>query len=275
MRNILLPTDFSENARNTIEYAFGMFGDKKNVSYILLNVYTEPHSSADMLFSIKDLLEKESKRGLKDEHDYLSNKFPNSSLKIEQHSEYGNLLSIINHMVKTKNIDYVVMGTKGASGIKKVLMGSNTADVVKNVDSTILVIPENSNYKPSFRIAFTTDYKKLKNKYVLDPLVELAKKHQSELLVVNIHPEEPIIDTKKTVESIELHHKLENIPHHFYESEHKNFTKGLDYFIQQHKIDLLVMIARQHRFFERLFHNSITEQMSMFTNIPLLVSHEK
>lgn len=242
MKRIILPTDFSENARNAIEYAFGMFG-YKDVTYILLNVYTEIHLSSDILFSIRDLLENESNRRLKDESDYLKNKFSHDSLKIEQHSEYGDLSPVINHMVTTENIDYVVMGAKGDSGIKKVLLGSNAADVVKNVASTILVIPENSKFKPPLHVAYATNYKELSNEHILEPLLRLTKQHQSELIILNIHPEEPIIDTQKTVRSI-IHHKSENIPHHFHELEHNDITEGLDRFIKKHKIDLLVMIAK-------------------------------
>ena len=56
MRTILLPTDFSVNAQKAVDYALSVFGTE-DVNYILLNVYSEPHTSADMLVSIVDLLE--------------------------------------------------------------------------------------------------------------------------------------------------------------------------------------------------------------------------
>lgn len=62
MKKILLPTDFSNNARNAAEYAIEMFG-YNDVEYILLNTYTEIFITTDVLISIIKLLKKELKEG--------------------------------------------------------------------------------------------------------------------------------------------------------------------------------------------------------------------
>jgi nucleotide-binding universal stress UspA family protein len=273
MKRIILPTDFSSNARNAMEYAIGMYS-YENVEYILLNVFTEPHSSTDMLVSVRDLLEKTSFLGLKNEYEKLNKKFYRSSLNIKQHSECGELSNIINRIVKEEAIDFVVMGTKGASGLQKVFLGSNTSDVVKNVKCPVLAIPENAEFTPPFRIALATDYEELENQYLLNPLIELASQYQSELMIMNINTEGKMIDVKHAVEGIQLDHALERIPHRFYGSDNDDVVEGIDYFIHEHKIDMLAMIARKHHFYEHLFHSSVTEEMAMLTDIPLLILHE-
>lgn len=275
MKKIVLPTDFSENAKNAIEYAIAMFS-YDNVEYILLNVYSEPHSSTDMLVSVKDLLEKTSRKSLKEEYEYFNNKFSQNLLNMRQHSECGELSDVINNLVETENIDFVVMGTKGATGLQKILVGSNTHDVVNKAKCPVLAIPEKIKYTPPYRIAFATDYEELENKYVLHPLAELANQYRSKLMIVNIYNiGENIINVEQAAEGIQLHYMLKNIPHQFFGISHKNIATGIDQFVHKHKVDLLAMIARQHNFFNRLFHDSTTKQLAMLTDIPLLVLHEK
>ena len=129
MKKILIPTDFSANARNAMEYAISMFS-YDNVEYTLLNVYAEPDTGSDVLVSISDLLLKESKKGLKKEYDYLRRKFTTNSLTIKQRSEYGWFASTVHKITEEEDFDFVVIGTKGASGLRKFLIGSNTGDIV-------------------------------------------------------------------------------------------------------------------------------------------------
>jgi len=274
MKKILLPTDFSDNARNAVEYAISMFG-YENVQYILLNSFAEPHTTADIMVSISDLMQKESKRELRNEMEYLNNKFPRELLNIEEISEYGQLAYVINRMVEAEKIDYVVMGTKGASGLKKVFAGSNTADVVKKVKCPVLAIPEKAKYEPPVRIAFAADYEALADQYLLSPLKELVEQYQSELMVVNIQPEGELVDAEQAAGGVRLHHTLQAIPHTFLHVEHKNIAEGISHFIIEHKVDMLVMVGHQHGVFERIFRSSVTRQMSMLTKVPLMVLHEK
>jgi nucleotide-binding universal stress UspA family protein len=274
MKKLLLPTDFSENARNAIEYAINMFGCE-NAEYILLNVWAEPSTTADMLRSINDLLEKQSIEDLTREEKYLRAKFPEKQLNIECRSDYGELSFVINGISERENIDFVVMGTKGASGLKKFFAGSNTAAVVASVKCPVLAIPEKVNYKPPVRIAFAADYEELENHYILSPLSDLCRQYGSELMIVNIQPEGELINADHAVSGIALHNVWEDISHDFFTIENSDIAEALSGFIEENDADLLVMVARQRNFFNRIFRSSVTRQMSMLAKVPLLVLPEK
>ncbi len=274
MKTIILPTDFSETAHSAMDYAIGMFS-YESVKYILLNVYTEPPSNSDMLVTVNDLMEKASKRGLIADYEYLSKKYPGDLLNVELRSEYGGLSAVINRFCQEEEIDYVVMGTKGASGIKKLWGGSNTATVVSHVLCPVLAVPAAAEYKPPIRIAFTTDHEDLEQQEILEPLVELVEQYQSELLVVNIRPELADVNTENGVSGIRLNNILDRIPHQYYGSQHEDVVKGIGQFVQENKVGMLAMVARQHHLLDRLFHQSVTKQMSMLSDIPLLILHER
>ena len=59
MKNVLLTTDFSENAENAINYAINMFGIE-DVQYVVLNSYQDISASSGSLVSLIDTLRNDS-----------------------------------------------------------------------------------------------------------------------------------------------------------------------------------------------------------------------
>ena len=268
---ILLPTDFSQNARTAIEYAISMFR-YDNVKYILLNSYIDRYTTADMLISIRDLMKKDSENGLKQEAEFLLENSPEDSLDIETRSVFGGLDHIIKGLIKSEGIDLVVMGTKGATGLKSVFVGSNTEKVVGKVKIPVLVIPEDTKFMPPARIALATDEKEFSDQFEFSSLKELVMQFDAEFFIVNILTGGKDQDASC---KIKLHRTFQGIPHTFHHLKHSDVIAGLNQFVEENRIDILAMVGHRHKFLERLFIKSTTKEMSMFTNVPLLIMHEK
>jgi len=271
VKTITILTDFSSSARNAMEYAFHLFkySDTKN---ILLNVYREPQLGEDMLISITDLLEKESRRRLSKERQVLTSTFSDNHLQVTQRAEYGTLVDVVNHILRKEHIDLIVMGSKGASGIQKSLVGSNTVDVIRKVHCPVLVVPEKTTYEPPVHIVLATDGKNLKAGHSLELLVELTQQASTELLVVKVEPEIDLLEENKlNAENRRLNQLLKNVPHHFYSIQHRNPVIGIDTFVRENRVDLLAMVAERYHSFDRLVYNSFSEQMSMLADAPLLI----
>ena len=58
----------------------------------------------------------------------------NPEHKFITRSVSGTLVNAIGKTVYKEEIDYIIMGTKGSSGLKEVFMGSNTYKVIKEID---------------------------------------------------------------------------------------------------------------------------------------------
>ena len=88
-----------------------------------------------------------------------------------------NLVDAINRTIKTHNINMVVMGTKGASKAKEIFFGSNTVKVIKKIKNCpILIVPDEFNFVEPKQIAFPTDYNRLYDDKVLNPLKNISIK---------------------------------------------------------------------------------------------------
>lgn len=271
MRKVLLPTDFSDNASHAIDYAINLFSSK-DVKYILVNAFVEPNTSADMLVSINDILQKQAKEDLNKAYQHLINKYPDIKLSLEQRLEYGSLANTLKTTVEHENIDYVVMGTRGASGLKKTFLGSNTSAVIRRVKCPIIIVPEKADHTALNNIALATDYEGLENDRMFHPLIELAKTNNSKVLAVNI-TREPVLAGRHEQETkgMNLGKQFEGIEQHFYTVDNQNVIDGVRRFVKEHEVDMLVMISKEHPLFDRLFNISLTKEMSMVGDVPLLI----
>ena len=163
MKTILLPTDFSENSWNAIEFALRFFEHSNCHFYILhvsrlSNLVTIDTPYIPTPDIIEDKYIKPTKIQLRKLLTRISKELPkNKKHKFHTLTEYNFFIESIRNHLDEKKIDMIVMGTKRASGLKKIIIGSNTGDVITKVPCTTLVVPENAKFTNITEIAFPTD----------------------------------------------------------------------------------------------------------------------
>jgi hypothetical protein len=189
-------------------------------------------------------------------------------------SEFNFFINSIKKNVKDKKIDLIIMGTKGASGIKEIFMGSNTGDVIMKADCNVLAVPENAIFKVPEEIAFPTDFKVSYQKEDLNLLSKIAGSFDSNISIVHLK------DEKKLSKEQELNKKsLKDIfndkSFSFYTLTNTDFETAVNCFTQSRaNIDMIAIVAKHYNFFQRLFFKPKVEELSFHTNIPLLVLHK-
>ena len=85
-------------------------------------------------------------------------------------------------------IDYVVMGTNGATGAKEVLLGSNAVHVLRNINCKTIVIPEDYTFKPFQELLLSLDPKDELKGDAFTALLEFIDIYQCHLHVLRINP---------------------------------------------------------------------------------------
>ena len=180
MQKILIPTDFSENAWNAIRYAMQLFANNECTFY-LLNTYTPVIPSSRFMakmidgVSIVDAVRDSSERGLHHSVSQIKGQFANTKHRFETISSFNLLGEEIKDLVEKLNIDLIVTGTKGASGIDEVFMGSNTVRIIKSMKRCpVLAIPQHFGYMAPREIAFATDFNRFYTSSELHPQLRLA-----------------------------------------------------------------------------------------------------
>jgi len=270
-KTILIPTDFSENARNAIRYALNLFGDGNH--FILLNTWQTPYTPPEVLISVEDILMNASKEGLAKEIEWVKSISSNGKNTYETISEFGILVEILKTVVRERNIDFVVMGTQGARGLQEVLLGSNTAAAAKSLNCPLLAIPSNAKFNGLKRIVFSADYKQIENSASLNTMIDLAEENNAEVTVLNILDKGKITDVNQGYEGMKIDHELAGLKHSYSFIEDDDKAAGIDEFLRTNDTSLLVMLERKTGFFKSIFHKSITKQLAFHSHVPMLVLH--
>ncbi|KOS04774.1 hypothetical protein AM493_00970 [Flavobacterium akiainvivens] len=277
MKQILFPTDFSEAANTAFIYAL-KFADSFNAEVLILHVYDLPivetpplPESTKEIFDIVEMNQFESFREELPALHKLAEEHNLGHIKIRNTLLYGDLVYNINKICEEEAIDLIVMGTKGASGLKETFLGSTTASVITNAKVPVLGIPAEAEYEPIKSVVFTTQYKD-KDNDALKNAMDIAKKFRARLQCLYIKNDDDPEDIDDRINEWKIYYRDEDIDFFNIAGDHIEQTI-LDFVENQHA-GLLVMRTHKRGFFESLFHRSLTKKMAYHSKIPLLVYHE-
>ena len=276
MRKILLPTDFSDNALNAIHYALELFKDEKCTFYLLNtfspSIYSFEYQIANNVY-MKDVISEikmKSDRKLKKIISKTEKRFNNSNHQFKSISSYNTLYNEIKKLTTTSHFDLIVMGTKGASGAKEVLFGSNTIQVIKKTTCPILAIPSEYEFEEPTQILFPTDFEIDYTAAHLSILKIIAKTYNSQVHILNVSSVKPPTQREKANEAT-LKNLLTNVKDAYYKFEPQKIPKAIGEFMDLSVVHLIVMIKNKHSFLENLFIKPVIKQIGFHLTVPFLV----
>ena len=265
MKNIIIPTDFSENSKHALSYAYNLYKEE-GCNFYLVNAYDTPHAGVGVLVSIIDVLKKESEKDMEDFYATLEKDGLTEGVKFHKICDHGSLVDVVMRIYKRYDADLIVMGTKGAGGIRELLIGSNTSDIINNSSCPIIVVPEKADLNKPKSILLSSDNKVFADSNSFTSIRDIAVNNNSKILVLNV--KNSPISTDVTTEIKENYADLLNGASHSFESiEDEDVTEAICSYVSSNDIDLLAMTSRKIGFLESLFHKSMTEEMAMHTKI--------
>jgi len=280
MKTILLPTDFSDNSWNAIEYALNFY-EHSNCNFYLLhvnrlsNVVTNDYPFADTQTLLVDVNIERSKKQLKELQKKITLNFNhNKNHKFYTLTDTNFFIESIRQHIEEKKVDVIVMGTKGASGLVGFITGSNTGDVITKVKCTTLVVPENAKFSKIEEIAFPTDFTLSNDLQILEPIIRILEEKKSSIRVLNISKKKTTLneDQQKSKELLEDY--FYNYKHSFHYLTNKKVEDAVQCFVNSRDIDMIAMVAKNLNYFQQiLFHPKVAE-ISYHTDVPFLVLHE-
>lgn len=275
MKKILLPTDFSETARNALEYALNFFKGE-SCTFYLLNIYpagkytTGDLWQASLEESVYDSLLLNKKIKLDVLIDQLEQEYQGKKYRFKGIANYDEFSHAINQAVELNKINFIVMGTEGTKGVKEVVFGTHTQKVIKKVNCPILVVPKGIVYTGFKKILLTLDYDHTFNPSFIKPLISLMAKHKVSIDILrmkneNANPDDLAKEEKKIKRSF----KGINPKIHLISEVHTVDT--VNSLVQIMKIDMNVITAKKELFLDRVLSGSSVSNIINSSRIPLLV----
>jgi nucleotide-binding universal stress UspA family protein len=270
MVNILVPTDLSELSKVAVEYAIKIV-NKLGGTLTLLHVVsiTQP-TRASMRLQLRSL-EKELMDAAKEDLETFVNEI-SKKLKPEQpiNIKVVNGASF-NDTVKKEAMKLrtglIVMGTRGARGLRKYVLGTNTASVIEISHVPVLAVPELGDFKNFNTVVYATDLKNVQSE--LKVLIPYLEEFNATVHLLHVTPSLKDVSAleKKVIADISQA-GIKNVVSKVIVNE--NIDEAIDYYVTEAKADLLAMFTHDVTFYEKLFNRSLTRQMAFHSKIPLL-----
>ena len=274
MRKILIPTDFSENAMNAIKYALELFKYEKSKFYFMHayedDVYKDKALSTRETFEqVLSNVSSRSQNNLENLLKKVKEISPNPRHSYKIISAYNSLVDEADIVVDGKNIDVIVMGTKGETDDRKITFGSHTLQVLKYVQCPVLSIPANYKYTQPKHILFPTNYLMPYQRRDLKLLCEMATPYRARIDMLYVSSSDKL--SMRQEDNMQfIKDALCNNDTNFNTVNNENFIEATNIYIKENNIDMLVMVNTRHSYLENILFQSVIDVLSLNIQIPFL-----
>lgn len=276
MKKILFPTDFSEVASNAfihaLEFAKIVQGELVLLHTFELPVYDNQFfpENYNVVFDSLQLSEFDMFKDEIPKLRMIAEERKLDNIKMTHRLMDGNLIYNMKRAIKEEKIDFVVMGTSGASGWEAFFLGSNTGSVISAIDVPVMSVPLEATFKKVENIGFTTRYR-AKDKKALKDVLDIAKKMKAKVRCLYVKT------SNSDVPEVTMKHwekEFEGEPVIFSVIPSDDVKSTIIDFVLFKDIDLLAMMTYKRNFFVELFKPSLTQKFANDFDIPILAMHE-
>lgn len=264
MIRILVPVDFSEASKNALLYAILLFKDSP-LAVTVLHIFGAK-STAFVMKNVDDIFERTAHENMEEFLSDIQEEFPDVVFNTEITKNYA--IDTIVEMGDSGRYDYVIMGTKGTSGLKEVFMGSVAGGVVSKTKAPVIVVPKGYEFKSLTQLILAVGDDRFSDPEVIAPLRKLLATHGSKLNLLHIAINEPpqIDDALAAIDDLN--------PAVTYVFGTGDTTNDLHDYMQTDDSDMLCLIRTKKEFFERLLNESVTLKSTFNCKVPLLILHD-
>jgi nucleotide-binding universal stress UspA family protein len=267
MHSILVPTDFSKNTQTALSYAIDL-ANQFACKLILFNTYKLSHR-AGMYIGVERMMREESREQMAQLLREVRPKIKGEA-SVEGKVAKGEAVSTIIRAAKKLEINLIVMGTQGASGLKEVFIGSTTSGVINGSKIPVLAVPSEFKYRPIKTIALSLDGESISSELSLESLRMVIYRYSADVRIFHIATTgQPVgIELKGKLPKIlsRIDHTVQVI-----ETSSDKVNQSIKKFVEEKNADLLCMIKRDRGFWGNLFHSSVTTREAFSSSIPLLI----
>lgn len=276
MKNILLPTDFSPNSLQAIDYAL-QFCKGHTCSFYVLHVQKSSDYITDDLMSsapnetVFESIARDNKKKIDLVVKQLKDKYPSQDYTFYSLFDFDDLVSAIEQAVQLYAIDLIVMGTNGATGAEEVIFGSNTLRVIREIDCPTLTVPDHYTYRGINTILFSIRPNTTETFKSMKLFRELLKMHSCQLKVLELYDDPTQLFLKE--EDASIKNLFPEHPYSYYSLFAFPGVTAVTTATQLLKADLHAVFVEKETFLERFLVGSDTSNLVYKTLVPLLFLH--
>lgn len=281
-RKILLPLDGSQHSQYAIPAAVSLTQGNPDREVILLRVPTRPNLPVLVLKELAGIEQDRESRAAQCRNylRYIRQIHMGTGASMRTVVEEGDPAAVIVDTAVAEKADLIVMSTHGLTGVSRWILGSVTQKVLQAAPCPVLVV---RNSHPIERILITLDGSKLAEQ-AIQPGFELAKQLAGRVTLLKVL--EPVTDVSEaavqrakqvagTLDNylINIHQQADDYLAHLIPAdmsqiqvdthviENSTVAEGILQFVEDKRIDLIVMTTHGFTGHQRWMYGSVTEKV--------------
>ena len=266
---VLVPTDFSQLSKIAIQYAIGLSKDF-HFDLVLLHIINTNTPAMARIGSkkLEEALKTSSEHEMSELLKTIKSKNENH-LNITAKIIFGaSIEKVVESYTLKNNIDIICIGTKGATGLKKIIFGSNAAGIIANSSIPVITVPEYAVYHGIETMVYSSDLENLEEE--LKSIIPFAKLMNTWIHILHINNEhEDFITNLQGLEN-RLRTLFSYEKMKAKELKNDSIISGINQYVIDFDADMVVMFTHRASLFEKLFNKSITKKAAFQTKTPLL-----
>ena len=274
LRNLLVPTDFSDQALTSLQYTLALARELQ-ANVCVLNSYNIPINNietdyvVDQAIWLEQALERANEEMKLLEERYLKS----AGVPYQCLVHPGSTMENINQVVQENGIGLVIIGAYESKQLET-FFGELYTYAIKNAKAPVLLIPENSTYVHPKKVVFATDLKPADNNAPVEKLHSILAELNPALELLHVYKPGDELSNKESAELVSLKAQLAALNPRVVTLEAEDAEEGILTYANQQKADWIVAVSHHYGLWEGFFHSSHTKKLARQTKIPLLVSHE-
>jgi len=266
LKEVLILTDFSKNAENAVVYGLNLIKDERPI-ITLLHTVDSSSTNYEAMFSLSEIAAARAETAFSMLKQRIVQLFPTEKFNIRSLILFGDIVLNVQEYLRDREVDLIIMGTKGASDFANLLIGRNALSIVEKISCPILLIPDRCRFSPLTKVLVTVGYPNYNCTYDIELLKMLIKNYQANLHLFYAEKD----STSQTEFTPELPAQLSELHPSVHRVIGKEVLLRITSFIKSQKISLITIVMHDPYFFHRLFHKSIIKTMAVHTVVPLLI----
>jgi len=274
IQKILFPTDFSETAQNAFRYAL-LLTNHINASINVAHVVYPEYEGMD----IPVMAAQATRQKVEVTQELLKSFVENGMTQVLQQLDHapdipvdveiGGPVASITSVAERDNVDLIIVGTRAKHNFWEKAFGSVTTGLIGGAPCHVLVVPEEAEFSPIKTIAYATDLVEEDTENIV-AVTKLMQGFKPEMHVLHIdNGDKDALEMDDLENYFANQHPEMNLT--FHQSTDDSVVEGINRFLKNHEVDMLVMYAPSRTVFQQLFHQSQTKKMAYRTEVPLLI----
>lgn len=261
MKDVIIPVDFSQSSLHAARYAADMFNGRQDIRVILYHMYEEDEDAETVANYLQTLRNEMTEKGIG---------------HIECVTESGeDLVDSLERLAYQKTAELIVMGITEREDWSRLFKGSRSLKMAATKVCPVMIVPHDAVYSGMNNIALTSDFEDVENNTPVLAIKAVLELFKASLHIVNVDSAHYVTLTPEFLaEREKMLAMFNDFNPEFYFIGMNDFHEAIEQFSKDHKIDLIIIIPKNHSFFNSLFSSSNTKKLAYSSSVPLLAAHQ-